>query len=102
MEPQYLIDSNAVIDYLSGKVPPKGLPFMNEVINSTPNISVITKIEVLGYKTSSEAYRLLLDFIEDSIVLGLSDDVVEKTIEIRKENKTKTPDAIIAATAITN
>ncbi len=75
---------------------------MNEVINSTPNISVITKIEVLGYKTSSEAYRLLLDFIEDSIVLGLSDDVVEKTIEIRKENKTKTPDAIIAATAITN
>ncbi len=57
---------------------------------------------MLGYKTSSEACHLLLDFIEDSIVLGLSDHVVEKTIEIRKENKTKTPDAIIAATAITN
>ncbi len=63
---------------------------------------MITKIEVLGYKTSSEAYQLLLDFIEDSVVLGLSDDVVEKTIEIRKETKIKTPDAIIAATAITN
>lgn len=40
--------------------------------------------------------------MEDSVVLGLSDDIVEQTIEIKKENKIKTPDAIIAATAILN
>jgi len=102
MGQQYLIDSNAVIDYLSGKLPEKGMSFMNQVINDIPNISVITKIEVLGYKISNEAYQLITGFVEDSIVLGLSDDVVEQTIEIRKENKIKTPDALIAATAVVN
>ena len=29
MGQQYLIDSNAVIDYLSGNLPPQGMNFMN-------------------------------------------------------------------------
>ncbi len=102
MGPQYLLDSNAVIDYLSGKLPEKGMSFMNQVINDIPYISVITKIEILGFKTTSEAFRLLSSFVEDSVVLGLSENIVEQTIEIRKENKIKTPDAIIAATALVN
>jgi hypothetical protein len=57
MEPQYLIDSNSLIDYLVGKLPPKGMDFMNKVINIIPVISVITKIEVLGYKTVPGAYK---------------------------------------------
>jgi len=102
MGKQYIIDSNGVIDYLSGKLPEKGMAFMNQVVNDIPNISVITKIEVLGYKTTEEANQLLTGFVDDSVVLGLSDDIVEQTIEIRKENKIKTPDAIIAATALAN
>jgi len=102
MGQQYLIDSNAVIDYLSGKLPVKGMSFMNQVINDIPNISVMTKIEVLGYKTITEAYQLLTGFVGDSVVFGLTDDIVEQTIEIRKEYKLKTPDAIIAATALEN
>jgi predicted nucleic acid-binding protein len=99
---QYLTDSNAVIDYLAGKLSEKGMTFMNQVVNAIPNISVITKIEVLGYKIMPESYTLLKDFVTDSVVLGLTDEVVEKTIEIRKANKIKTPDAIIAATAAVN
>jgi len=102
MEQQYLIDSNVVIDYLSGKIPEKGMLFMNGIIDDIPNVSVISKIEVLGYKTTPEVYRLLSGFFKDSIVLGLSDSVVEQTIELRKRYKIKTPDAIIAATAIVN
>ena len=102
MGQQYLIDSNAVIDYLSGKIPEKGKLFMDKVINNVPNISVITKIEVLGYKTTEKAYHLLESFIDDSIVFGLSDEIVEQTIEIRKEVKMKTPYAIVAATALLN
>jgi predicted nucleic acid-binding protein len=100
MGQQYLIDSNAVIDYLSGKLPEKGMVFMNEVINDIPNISVITKIEVLGYKTTPEADQLLTGFVDDSVLLSLTDEVIEQTIQIRKEYKLKTPDAIIAATAL--
>ncbi|MFZ4465117.1 MAG: type II toxin-antitoxin system VapC family toxin [Bacteroidales bacterium] len=102
MGQQYLIDSNALIDYLSGKLPTNGVSFMNQVINDTPIISVITKIEVLGFKTSKEASQLLTDFVNDSIVFGLTDEIVEQTIELRKEHKIKTPDAIIASTAIVN
>lgn len=102
MEQRYLIDSNAIIDYLAGNIPGEGMAFMHEVINQRPVISVITKIEVLGYKTTSAANKLLKDFVNDSLVLDLTDEVVNKTISLRKQSKTKTPDAIIAATAIVN
>lgn len=75
---------------------------MNRIINDTPVLSVITKIEVLGFVTTPEASQLLNDFINDSLVIGLPDAVVEKTIEIRKQVKIKTPDAIIAASALVN
>lgn len=96
----YIIDSNAVIDYLSGKLHPKGMNFMHEVVNSIPRISVITQIEVLGYKTNQEAYKLLTGFVNDAVVFELTKEIVVETIRIRKEIKIKTPDAIIAATAI--
>jgi predicted nucleic acid-binding protein len=102
MGQQYLTDSNTVIDYLSGKLPDKGMEFMNQIVNDYPNISVITKIEVLGYKTTPEIFQLLSGFMNDSVIIGLSEDIVEQTIEIRKEHKIKTPDAIIAATAMVN
>lgn len=101
MGQQYLIDSNALIDYLSGSLPNAGKAFMDQVINAIPFVSVISKIEVLGYKSTEEASILLSGFLNDSIVINLQDEIVDKTIEIRKEYKIKTPDAIIAATAIT-
>ena len=45
MEQRYLIDSNAVIDYLSGELPNDGMMFMNTVINSIPVTSIISKIK---------------------------------------------------------
>lgn len=49
MGTQYLIDSNAIIDYLSGTLPSKGMDFLSEVVNAVPRVSVISKIKVLGY-----------------------------------------------------
>lgn len=58
MGTQYLIDSNAVIDYLSGKLPPNGMTFMDRIVNAVPKVSVITKIEVLGYYAPPTANQL--------------------------------------------
>src|SRR5476649_2521032 len=96
----YVIDSNAVIDYLSGQIPQSGMSFMDNIINDTPIISIMTQIEVLGFNNPAEIAALLDQFIEYSSVIPLNDDIVKTTIEIRKKNKIKTPDAIIAATAI--
>ena len=72
---------------------------MNSIIDDTPNISVITKIEILRFNTSDKTYQILENFINESVVFGLNDQVVEKTIAICKAGKIKLPDAIIAATA---
>jgi len=96
----YIIDSNALIDYLSGQIPENGMLFMNQIINDTPVISIITQIEVLGFNNPVDIEMLLTDFITNSMVVELNENVVRQTIEIRKNYKIKTPDAIIAATAM--
>jgi predicted nucleic acid-binding protein len=63
-------------------------------------LSVITKIEVLGFNAPGNFSNLLSSFIDDSTVLDLTENVVNATIEIRKKHKIKLPDAIIAATAL--
>lgn len=97
---QYLIDSNTVIDYLGRKLPPSGMDFMNNVIDDFPTLSVITKIEVLGFNAPDEHYQLLTNFMDDNTILGLTNNIVDTSIGIRKNYKTKLPDAIIAATAL--
>ena len=100
MGTKYLMDSNVVIDYLRGSLPAAGMTFMDGVVNDIPKVSIVTQIEVLGFSTTSEAYKILTDFFEDALVLPLSDEVAQKTIELRKNYKIKLPDAIIAATAL--
>ena len=101
MEQQnYLIDTNAIIDYLGNKIPINGMKFMNSVIDAVPNISVITKIEVLGFNTTKSEYELLTNFMDDANVIELSKEVADICIDLRKKNKIKLPDAIIASTAL--
>jgi predicted nucleic acid-binding protein len=100
MEQSYLIDTNAIVDFLSFKLPVGGMNFLNEVIDSTPTISVITKIELLSFTTDGEYQSLLSDFVNDSSIIGLDEDIINSTVQIRRKYKPKTPDAIIAATAI--
>ncbi len=97
---QYLIDSNAVIDYLGNLIPTSGMVFLNDIVDLIPNISVITKIEVLGFNAADVHYKTLVDFVDDAVVFDLTEQIVDITIQIRKKYKTKLPDAIIAATAM--
>ncbi len=48
---RFIIDTNAVIDYLGNKMPAFGMSLINNVLDTNPNISVITKIEVLSFNT---------------------------------------------------
>ena len=50
---QYLIDTNIVSDYFSASLPSEGLKFMDSVIDAVPNLSVITQIELLCWKTEA-------------------------------------------------
>ncbi len=64
-------------------------------------MSVITKIELLGWQAStSKQMQEVKNFVMDSEILALTDTIVDKTVEIKRSLKIKLPDAIIAATAI--
>ncbi len=99
---RYLVDTNAVIDYLGSKLPTFGMFLINSLVNSNLNISIISKIELLGFNTTTEDHQLLVNFINDANLINLTDLIVERTIAIRKLYKIKLPDAIIAATALEN
>ena len=100
MEQGYLIDSNAAIDFLAGKYDLPGQSFMNKVVNNTPVLSIISKIEILGFSCPENVSIILESFISESVIIPLTDNIVAKTIEIRKKLKVKLPDAIIAATCL--
>ena len=98
----YLIDSNVVIDYLASRLPSSGNTFIRGIINDLPIVSVITKIEVLCYTAPPKVQVQLNDFFNDATVIDLSADVVNESIEIKRQHKIKLPDGIIAATALVN
>ena len=99
---QYLIDTNVISDYFSASLPVRGLQFMDFVIDETPNVSVISQIELLSWKTDTIKEQQIRDFIADSVIFNITPNVVAYCVSIRRNRKTKTPDAIIAATAISH
>ena len=98
---QYLIDNNAISHFLSGLFSTKGMEFVSNVIDQTPIISVITEIEALSWvNPDKNKEQILKSFVQDATILELSSSVVAQCVTIRRSRKIKTPDAIIAATAI--
>ena len=74
---------------------------MDGVFTTESTISVITQIELLTWKPVQDSMEeKVAIFVEDSTIIGLSPEIVLETIRIRRTYRTKTPDAIIAATAL--
>lgn len=97
----YLLDSNVIIDSLSVRLSPTAMSKMVEIVNDGFFISVITKIEVLGFVSYDKQLNIKTEeFINLAKNVSLSPEIVQKTIDIRKDVKIKLPDAVIAATAL--
>ncbi len=76
------------------------MDLLDSVVDTQCIISIITKIEILGYNSPPDDAALTLDFVNASLVVELDNSIVQETIEIRKNHKIKTPDANIAASAL--
>jgi len=97
MGTKYILDTNVVLDFMGKNFPENIQNTLAEIIDEELNISLITKIELLGF---SDTNQNLEDFVSCANVLALNDNIVNKTIELRRKHKKKLPDTIIAATAI--
>lgn len=68
-----------------------------------PCLSAINEIELLCWKSANhQDMEVLKNFINDAYIVELEKPIKIKTAEIRNQYKIKLPDAIIAASAITN
>ena len=99
MGQKYLLDTNVVIDFMGRKLPENAKVFLSEIIDDQINISAINKMELLGFNSVEPN---LIAFVNFSEIYHIDDEVINKTIELRKKYKIKLPDTIIAATAIVN
>lgn len=64
-------------------------------------ISVITELELLGYKgISKKEEKVIKEFVDQCKVIMLNGSIKEETIRIRKTYNTKLPDSLIIATAL--
>jgi len=97
----YLLDTNALIDYTANLLPEIGKQKITGIIDDGFNISVIVKIEVLGYNDLPSKMKQLEAFLDLATMFPLDDVVTAKTINLRRVyKKLKLGDAIIAATAL--
>ncbi len=103
MGTKILIDTNIAIGYIGNRLSVQSMDKLDDLFNSQYHLSVINKIELLGYpnleKIEEEKFNL---FINHSIIHQIDNKTIEKTIEIRKKHRIKLPDAIIAATCLLN
>jgi len=96
----YLFDTDILIYFLAGKLPEHIVEKIENILEYSFNISIITKIEILGWKGhTEESFRETEDFIKNATIFELEEKIVEETIKLRRKKKIKIPDAIIAATA---
>lgn len=97
----YLLDTNFVINYFKGIFSDDAAKFTDSVINDLTYVSVITRMELLSLQSlKPKDEEVIKEFIFDSTVFSLEENIITKTILLRRTNKIKLPDAIIAATAI--
>jgi predicted nucleic acid-binding protein len=97
----YLIDSNAIIDYTAARLQKKGSDFLEEIFNTRFFISVIVRIEVLGFNDLPDKILAMEEFVNTAFLFPLDEAVTKETILLRRQHrKLKLGDAIIAATAL--
>lgn len=74
---------------------------LEQALQENARISVITRIEVLGWPGQTEdAFQRARNLLDQFNEQSLTDDIAEESIALRRKRRLKIPDAIIAATAL--
>ncbi len=94
-----VIDTNILISWYK-----TGFISNNEDLDKVaPIFSIITKIEALGFQdiTKAEA-KAINKMLNTGELVYIDGDIAQQTIKLRQKYRIKTPDGIIAATALAN
>lgn len=97
----HLIDTNILIYWCADIIPKHQISNLKEVFLTSFNISIISRIEFLGFnKFDNGPYVRELEFIDSGNVLPLDKEIADRAILLRRSGSIRLADAIIAATAL--
>ncbi len=103
MGERFLIDTSGVIKYIDKTFPPSAISFLDIELDKEINLSIVTKVEVLGWNPPdpNDIQRFKI-FTEIASIYLITEEIGDIAVLIRKLTKVKLPDVFIAATAIAN
>ena len=94
-----LIDSNIII--YAAK--PEHTALRTFIEKNAPAISAVSYVEVLGYhRLTNDERRHFEAFFAAATILAISDEVVERAVNLRQTKKMSLGDSLIAGTALTH
>lgn len=69
MGQNYLLDTNVAIYFLNGQLTTNAFTFVLSILQSECNLSVITKMELLGWQSANPAdEKKIQDFVKDATI----------------------------------
>jgi predicted nucleic acid-binding protein len=96
-----ITDTSIVLGYLNQTIPSPQIPRIEFLLLYELQVSVVTRIELLGFPGISERQtKEIQDILNDGTVHLLSEEIEISAINIRRYTRLKLGDAIIAATAL--
>jgi hypothetical protein len=96
-----VVDTNILIYHLTDCLGEVGETWLEKVFDTGAYISVITRIEILGWpKHSAESLNEAAELLTRVQELLLNEEIIKRCIQLRQTTSLKLPDAIIAATAL--
>lgn len=91
-----LLDSNIIIYSV-----PEHSELRRLIAERSPFVSAVSYVEVLGYHRLLEEHRRLFqDFFASTIVLPLSQGVLDRAVQLRQQRRMTLGDALVAGTAL--
>jgi hypothetical protein len=98
----FVYDTNLFIYYLNNNPQVEKYFSSDFLTKSNVYYSIITEIELLSFsKLTDDEINSIKSFLSNFVKINLTEDIKDKTIEIRKKYKAGLGDAIIAASSIT-
>ena len=94
-----LIDSNIII-YAAQ---PEHENLRQFITEHAPAVSAVSYIEVLGYHKLADPDRILFEeFFASSLILRISQEIIERAVQLRQSRSMTLGDSLVAGTALTH
>jgi predicted nucleic acid-binding protein len=95
-----VFDSNILIYHRNDALPPSVFTQVTSWIAEGAVISVMSRIEVLGYPQTADQLQQAMRLLAYCEEILLHEPIVQRTIMLRQQHRIRLPDALIAATAL--